>query len=131
MEHRRLRGRYDVGGAPGIDPFHPEGRRQYKIETSDRLAVLVAAMIGSIVKGQATAADSEQIRNGEHLLAIGRALAALLASHAATGEVLALYAVAHGTSSTFLYVGTLVALASVGAAILLFAVTRIGQPPRS
>jgi hypothetical protein len=89
-----------------------------------------AAMTALIAKGQATAADSEQIRNGEHLLATGRALAALLASHAATGEVLALYAVAHGTSSTFLYVGTLVALASVGAAILLFAVTRIGQPPR-
>jgi hypothetical protein len=89
-----------------------------------------AAMTASIARGQTTATDSEQISNGEHLLATGRALAAFLASHAATGEGLALYAVAHGKSSTFLYVGTLVALASVGAAILLFAVMRIGQPPR-
>jgi hypothetical protein len=89
-----------------------------------------AAMTASIARRQATATDSDQMRDGEHLLATGRALAALLASQAATGEVLALYAVAHGKSSTFLYVGTLVALVSVGAAILLFAIARIGHPPR-
>ena len=87
-----------------------------------------AAMTASVARKQSTATSSEQARKGEHLLKTGRALAALLASHAATGEILALYAVAHGKTSTFLYVGTLIALASVGGAILLFAVARIGRP---
>lgn len=89
-----------------------------------------AAIAGSIARRQAQAPNSKQVRDGEHLLETGRALAALLASHAATGEVLALYAVAHGRTSTFLYIGTLVALLSVGGAILLFAIARIGRPPR-
>jgi hypothetical protein len=89
-----------------------------------------AAMTASIARRQARASNANQVRDGEHLLETGRALAALLASHAATGEVLSLYAVAHGKTSTFLYIGTLVALISVGGAILLFAVARIGQPPR-
>jgi hypothetical protein len=89
-----------------------------------------AAMTASIARTQSRATDSDQLQNGEHLLATGRALAAMMAGYAATGEVLALYAVAHGESSTFLYVGTLVALGSVGAAILLFAVNRIGRPPK-
>lgn len=89
-----------------------------------------AAMTASIARRQTPAANSDQMRDGEHLLATGRALAALMASYAATGEMLALYAVAYGKTSTFLFVGTLVALVSVGAAILLFAVARIGRPPR-
>jgi hypothetical protein len=87
-----------------------------------------AAMTASIARRQTRAMSLDQVRDGDHLLETGRALAALLASHAATGEVLALYAVAHGKTSTFLYVGTLVALISVGGAILLFAVARIGRP---
>jgi hypothetical protein len=87
-----------------------------------------AAISASIARKQATATSSDQVRKDKHLLETGRALAALLASYAATGEILALYAVAHGKSSTFLYVGTLVALLSVGGAILLFAVARIGRP---
>jgi len=61
-------------------------------------------MTASIARTQSRATDSDQLQNGEHLLATGRALAAMMAGYAATGEVLALYAVAHGESSTFLYV---------------------------
>lgn len=89
-----------------------------------------AAMTASIARRQTRATDSDQLHSGEHLLATGRALAAMMAGYAATGEVLALYAVAHGKTSTFLYIGTLIALLSVGGAILLFAVGRIGRPPR-
>jgi uncharacterized membrane protein len=89
-----------------------------------------AAMTRSIAKGNAMTPDLAHRRQGERLLATGRALAALLAASAATGEILALYAVAYGRTSTFLFVGTVVALVFVGMAILLFAVARIGQPPR-
>lgn len=63
-----------------------------------------AAMTASIARKASITSDSEQRREGEGLLATGRALAALVAANAATGEILALYAVAHGTTSTFLYV---------------------------
>jgi hypothetical protein len=89
-----------------------------------------AAMTGSIARKASMTPDSEQRREGENLLATGRALAALVAANAATGETLALYAVAHGRTSTFLYTGTLLALIAAGMAILLFAIARIGQPPR-
>jgi hypothetical protein len=89
-----------------------------------------AAMTRSIARHSAVTPDPSRREEGQHLLATGRALAALTAASAATGEVLALYAVAHGSTSSFLYVGTVAALVATGAAILLFAIARIGQPPR-
>jgi hypothetical protein len=89
-----------------------------------------AAMTRSIAMGNTVTADPNHRREGERLLATGRALAALLAASAATGEIFALYAVAHGKTSTFLFVGTAFALGFAGVAILLFAIARIGQPPR-
>ena len=89
-----------------------------------------AAMTRSIARRNSVTTDPDHRREGEHLLASGRALAAWLAAIAATGEILALYAVAYGRTSTFLFVGTVFALMTAGMAILLFAIARIGQPPR-
>lgn len=88
-----------------------------------------AAMTRSIARHSAITTDANRRKEGQRLLATGRALAALTASSAATGEILALYAVAHGSTSSFLYTGTVAALIATGMAILLFAIARIGQPP--
>jgi hypothetical protein len=87
-------------------------------------------MTASIARKAASTPVPEQRQEGERLLATGRAVAALISASAATGEILVLYAVAHGKTSTFLYIGTLAALVVAGGAILQFAIARIGQPPR-
>jgi hypothetical protein len=88
-----------------------------------------AAMTASIARSGTAASDPQRKQDGEHLLATGRALAALIAASSATGEILALYAVGRGASSAFLCTGTIIALGIVGGAILLFAIARIGRPP--